>query len=107
MIIDTPGMRELGNIGVQTGLETTFADIRDLARGCHFKDCTHLNEPGCAVLKAVKNGELNERRYQNYLKLRRESAYLEMSYLEKKTRDKRFGKMVKTVKKIKKMEEEE
>jgi ribosome biogenesis GTPase len=104
MIIDTPGMRELGSIGVETGLETTFADILNLAQSCHYKDCTHLNEPGCAVLRAVKSGELDERRYQNYVKLRRESAYFEMSYLEKRNRDKKFGKMVKTVKKIKKMD---
>jgi ribosome biogenesis GTPase len=103
MIIDTPGMRELGNIGVQTGLGVTFTDILSLAQDCHFKDCTHLNEPGCAVVKVVGSGELSAKRYQNYLKLRKESAYLEMSYLEKKTRDKKFGKMVKTVKKIKKI----
>ena len=102
MIIDTPGLRELGNIGVQTGLEETFAEISSLTQDCHYKDCSHVNEPGCAVLKAVKRGELDERRYQNYLKLRRESAYYRMSYLEKKNRDKKFGRMVKTVKKIQK-----
>jgi ribosome biogenesis GTPase len=104
MIIDTPGMRELGNIGVETGLEKTFADIRDLAQDCRYKDCTHQNEPGCAVIKAVKSRKLDERRYQNYLKMRRESAYYEMSYLEKRNRDKKFGKMVKAVKEIKKIE---
>jgi ribosome biogenesis GTPase len=104
MIIDTPGMRELGNIGVQAGLDVTFADILSFAQDCHFKDCTHVNEPGCAVVKAVESGELSAKRYQNYLKLRKESAYLEMSYLEKRNRDKKFGKLVKSVKKIKKMD---
>ena len=87
MIIDTPGMRELGNIGVQAGLGKTFADIFSLAQDCRFKDCTHVNEPECAVVKAVESGELSANRYQNYLKLRKESAYLEMSYLEKRNRD--------------------
>lgn len=105
MIIDTPGMRELGNIGVRTGLDETFSDILSLAQNCHFKDCTHVNEPGCAVVKAVESGELSAQRYQNYLKLRKESAYLEMSYLEKRNRDKKFGKMVKAVLKNKKKQE--
>jgi len=107
MIIDTPGMRELGNIGVQNGLKETFSDILSVAQDCRFKDCTHVNEPGCAVLRAVKNGELDERRYENYLKLRKESAYYEMSYLEKRARDKKFGKMAKSILKGKKMEERE
>ncbi|MFC2163583.1 ribosome small subunit-dependent GTPase A [Acidobacteriota bacterium] len=104
MIIDTPGMRELGNIGVQTGLNITFSDVFSLAQDCRFKDCTHVNEPGCAVVKAVESGDLSAQRYQNYLKLRKESAYLEMSYLEKRNRDKKFGKMVKSVKKNMKKE---
>jgi ribosome biogenesis GTPase len=107
MIIDTPGMRELGNIGVHSGLDETFPDISSLAQNCRFKDCTHINEPGCAVLEAVKSGELNERRYHNYMKLRRESAYYEMSYLEKRNRDKKFGRMVKAVLKGKKIGRDE
>jgi len=102
MIIDTPGMRELGNIGVQNGLKATFSDILGVAQDCRFKDCTHVNEPGCAVLEAVEGGELDERRYKNYLKLQKESAYYEMSYLEKRNRDKKFGRMVKAVKAVKK-----
>jgi len=104
LIIDTPGMRELGNIGVETGLKVTFKDILNLAQDCRFKDCTHTGEPGCSVREAVKNGALSEKRYQNYLKIRKESEYYEMSYLEKRRRDKQFGKMVKTIKKIKKKE---
>jgi len=104
MIIDTPGMRELGNIGVQAGLDKTFADISSLAQRCHFKDCTHVDEPGCSVINALKSGELDERRYQNYLKLRKESAYYELSYLEKRNRDKKFGRMYKAVQKNMKKE---
>jgi len=104
LIIDTPGMRELGNIGVETGLKATFKDIFNLAQNCRFKDCTHTNEPDCAVIKAIKEGELSTKRYQNYIKIRKESEYYEMSYLEKRNKDKQFGKLIKTAKKIKKQE---
>jgi len=99
LIIDTPGMRELGNIGVNVGLDETFMDIITLTRNCHFKNCTHMNEPGCSVTKAVRKGELSIERYQSYLNLRKESEYYEMSYLEKKERDKKFGKLYKEAKK--------
>jgi ribosome biogenesis GTPase len=107
LIIDTPGMRELGNIGVDTGLSKTFKDIVNLAQDCRFKNCTHMDEPGCAVTEAVKNGELPAKRYQNYLKIRKESEFHEMSYLEKRNKDKKFGKMVKSVMKDKKKEKME
>jgi ribosome biogenesis GTPase len=95
LIIDTPGMRELGNIGVETGVHKTFVDIINLAQGCRFKNCTHTDEPDCAVVKAVKNGSLPAKRYENYLKIRRESEFHAMSYLEKRKKDKKFGKMCK------------
>ena len=107
LIIDTPGMRELGNIGVDTGLSKTFKDIVNLAQDCRFKNCTHMDEPGCAVTEAVKNGELPAKRYQNYLKIRKESEFHEMSYLEKRNKDKKFGKMVKSAMKDKKKEKME
>ena len=102
MIIDTPGMRELGNFGIEEGIDETYSEIQFLANFCRFKNCTHTNEPGCAVLKAVDNNELDKKRYQNYLKLKKESEHFEMSYLEKRKRDKQFGKMVKEVMKHKK-----
>ena len=104
LIIDTPGMRELGNIGVDTGLRKTFADIMDLSQDCRFKNCKHTDEPGCAVTKAVKNGKLPDKRYQNYLKIRKESEFLEMSYLEKRNKEKKFGKLCKAIMKDKKKE---
>jgi ribosome biogenesis GTPase len=107
LIIDTPGMRELGNIGVDTGISKTFMDIVNLAQDCRFKNCTHVNEPGCAVTEAVKNGKLLAKRYQNYLKIRKESEFHEMSYLEKRNKEKKFGKMVKSVMKDKKKEKME
>lgn len=98
LIIDTPGMRELGNIGVSAGIRETFKDIFQLAQTCHFKDCTHTEEPGCSVIKTVKTGELSEKRYQNYLKVRKESEFFEMSYLERRKKEKAFGKMCRGVK---------
>ncbi len=97
MLIDTPGMRELGNIGVGSGLEESFADIWELSRGCRFANCTHTRETGCALLDAIKNGTLSEDRYRSYLKLMKESEYNELSYVEKRRKDKKFGQFVKTV----------
>jgi ribosome biogenesis GTPase len=97
LLIDTPGMRELGNVSIETGIDDTFTEISDLSEQCRFTDCTHTNEKGCAVLKAVADGQIPEERYRNYIKIKKESDYNQMSYLEKKQRDKAFGKMVKTV----------
>lgn len=103
LIIDTPGMRELGNFGIEEGLEETFSEIHRLAEKCRFKDCTHTHEAGCAVLESVDSGELDSALFESYSKLQKENAYLQRSYLEKRQRDKAFGKMVKTVKKHKKL----
>ncbi len=102
MVIDTPGMRELGNIAVEAGLDETFAEIAQLSQTCRFNDCTHTSEKGCAVLAALADGRLSEQRYDNFIKLSRESAYHEMSYLEKRHKDRQFGKLVKSVMKHKK-----
>lgn len=102
MIIDTPGMRELGNIGVEEGLHDTFNEITELSEKCRYNDCTHTKEEGCAVLAALDEGAVSKERYQNYIKMRKESAYHKMSYLEKRRRDRQFGKFVKSVMKHKK-----
>jgi ribosome biogenesis GTPase len=102
LLIDTPGMRELGNMSVDIGIEETFSDIIELAGSCKFRDCSHTAEQGCAVLSAIQAGQLDEQRYNNYLKIRNESAFHEMSYLEKRNKDKEFGKMVKAVMKNRK-----
>ncbi len=102
MIIDTPGMRELGSLSVEDGLDETFSEIVALSQHCKFRDCSHTNEKGCAILAAIKAGDLSEQRYQNYLKMKRESEFNQMSYLEKRNKDKKFGKMVKSVMKEKK-----
>lgn len=94
IVIDTPGMRELGMISANSGLDDTFREITELAAKCRFKDCTHTVEKDCAVLTAVQNGTISEERYNNYLKIHKESAYYEMSYYEKRQKDKKFGKFM-------------
>jgi len=76
LIIDTPGMRELSLWDSDTGLSDTFGDVEQWAENCKFGDCRHDNEPGCAVQKALQSGELPMDRFQSYLKLQRELAYL-------------------------------
>jgi len=102
MLIDTPGMRELGNFSVQQGIEETFFEISELAAHCQFSDCSHANEPGCAVIQAVEDGVLSTDRYENFLRMNRESDYGEMSYLEKRQQDRNRGKFYKSVLKQKK-----
>ena len=102
MLIDTPGLRELGNISVDSGIDETFSEILELAQYCKFGNCSHTSEKGCALLAAIEGGELAEQRYNNYMKMKNESAFHEMSYSEKRKKDKAFGKMVKAVLKSKK-----
>lgn len=102
IIVDNPGMRELGIISINSGLEDTFNEIAELSNKCRYKDCTHTIEKGCAVLKALEDGIITEERYQNYIKLYKESLYLEMSYFEKRQKDKKFGKFMHSYMKNKK-----
>jgi len=101
MLIDTPGMRELGILGASGGIEDSFTDIRDLASTCRFKDCSHTQEPGCSVLMAVESGDLSEERYRSYLKLKKESDYHETSYVERRRKDRAFGRFIKSAMKHK------
>lgn len=95
LLIDTPGMREVGLSNVGDGLDLTFDEITELAASCRFRDCTHTTEPGCAVLKAVEDGELDSRRLENYLALRREADHYQMDDYQKRLKNKAFAKMVK------------
>jgi ribosome biogenesis GTPase / thiamine phosphate phosphatase len=96
LLIDTPGMRELGMIAVDNGIDESFADIHHLSTQCRFKDCSHTTVAGCAILAAVEHGELHEERYRSYIKLLKESQFHEMSYVERRKKDKAFGRMVNT-----------
>lgn len=99
LVIDNPGMRELGLLGAESGLESGFTDITALAAGCRYRDCRHTGEPGCAVLGALDSGDLDPEHYANFLKLREESAFHGMSYVEKRRKDRDFGRFIKSVKK--------
>lgn len=77
LLIDTPGMRELGLFEEGDGRAAVFPDIEALAQGCRYRDCHHGDEPRCAVRQAVADGVLEEGRLRSYLKLGREQAFIE------------------------------
>ena len=99
IVIDNPGMREVGIADASTGVDNLFDEITDLAKGCKFADCTHVQEPGCQVLAAVDSGRLDREKYSNYLNLKKEANYYEMTELEKREKDRQFGKFIKNYKK--------
>lgn len=100
IIIDNPGSREVGIIDAGAGMGEVFADIESIATTCKFKDCRHVNEPGCAVMQALKTGEINVNQYDNYNKLLKETEHYELSNYEKRLKDKKFGKIIKNAKKL-------
>jgi ribosome biogenesis GTPase len=102
ILIDNPGMREVGIADNTGGIEITFDTLTKLAQKCKFHDCTHINEKGCALLEALENGDIDKESYTNYQKMERERAHFESSVKEKKNKDKNFGKMIKNVKKQRK-----
>ena len=99
ILIDNPGMREVGITDTAGGLEGAFENISELSRACKFKDCTHTTEVGCEVLAAVNSGEIDESSYANYMKMEREKEHFESTIAEKRKKDKDFGKMIKEHKK--------
>lgn len=99
ILVDNPGMREVGIADSSGGLEITFDMIFSLSQNCRFKDCTHTNETGCSVLEAVEKGEIDRASYENYLKMEREKAHFESTVSERRKKDKDFGKILKNYKK--------
>lgn len=81
-IIDMPGVRGLGLWDADEGINTAFADVEELAANCRFRDCTHTNEPGCAVRAAAEDGTLSPTRLESYLRLREESAQVKQRRTE-------------------------
>jgi ribosome biogenesis GTPase len=77
LVLDTPGMRELGLFDADEGLSTAFDDIEELAVACRFTDCGHTNEPGCAIREALQAGALDAGRWKSFQKLQRELAHQE------------------------------
>jgi ribosome biogenesis GTPase len=100
ILVDNPGMREVGLWGGEEDMSGSFSDIESLAADCRFSDCRHLDEPGCAVRRALRDGALHEDRFHGYLKLRRELSWVESRQnerlrLEQKKRGKQISRLQK------------
>lgn len=102
ILIDNPGMREVGITDSTDGLEITFETIVRLSKDCKFKDCTHTTEIDCAILTAVRKGEIDRNSYENYLKMEKEKEHFDSTIAEKRKKDKDFGKMIKHYKNTRK-----
>ncbi len=99
ILIDNPGMREVGITESDEGIATTYQLIYKLSAQCKFTDCSHTYETGCAVKAAVQQGEIDQGAYDNYLKMEKEKAHFESTLAERRKKDKDFGKMIKNFKK--------
>jgi len=95
MVVDMPGMRELAVSEVKEGIEESFADIMELTQTCRFSNCSHNNEPGCAIQAALASKELNDEHYKNYLKIQKESRHhkKQSSYVEKRRKAKNASRI--------------
>lgn len=102
ILIDNPGMREVGIADSAKGLETTFETIVEISKNCKFKNCTHTHEKNCAVLEAVENSKIDKNSYSNFIKMEKEKIHFESDSIERRKKDKDFGKMIKNVKKQRK-----
>ncbi|MFA6047314.1 MAG: ribosome small subunit-dependent GTPase A [Parcubacteria group bacterium] len=99
IVIDNPGVREVGLGDTLSSVDSIFDEIATLSNDCKFDDCTHTHEPGCAVLAAAKSGTLDAGKFQNYITLQKEARHNESSKLEKRNKARQFGKFVNRVKK--------
>nr|WP_010131699.1 ribosome small subunit-dependent GTPase A [Microbulbifer agarilyticus] len=97
LVLDSPGMRELALADVHEGLQATFADISALAEKCRFADCAHESEPGCAVQRAIEEGELDARRLHNWRKLEREVARNSKTLAESRAADRSLSQLYRSV----------
>lgn len=100
-LIDMPGMREIQLADTETGLAGLFADLEELAQNCRFNDCGHTNEPGCAIISALENGQLDENRIARWQKLLAEDRFNTSSLAERKAKDKALGKLIRQITKSK------
>jgi len=95
LILDTPGMRALCLWESDTGVGIMFGDIEELIETCRFHDCTHGNEPGCAVREALEEGKLEAKRWESFLKLQKELRHLEAKKVGKeRMQEKQWGKQI-------------
>jgi len=98
IVIDNPGMREVGMADTGAGIDDLFDQIVALAKDCKYADCKHFVEPGCNVVAAVESGKLDREKFDNYIGLKKEAEFYEMSEIEKREKDRQFGKFVKKAK---------
>lgn len=103
MIIDTPGMRELGMWDVRDGISEAFEDIEELTLQCRFSNCTHTNEPGCAILDSLNKGILSYDRYNSYLRLMEDSVPASQIQRERNDKKKNISKAINKMKKEKRI----
>lgn len=99
VVIDNPGMREVGMADSSEGVAAQFSSLSDLAGRCKFADCSHTSEPGCAVLAAVDEGRMDRAQYENFLSLKKEAAFFELTESERRAKDRNFGRFVHGIKK--------
>jgi len=98
LVIDNPGTREVGIADSEIGIETVFDEISNLSKECKYSNCTHMHEPGCVVLKAVEEERIDKDKYTNFIKLKKEVEYYKLTNIEKREKDKKFGKFIKKAK---------
>lgn len=99
ILIDNPGMREVGIVDAADGIETTFATLSRLAQDCRFADCRHTGEAGCALLAALESEQIDAAAYASYARMRKETDYLASSLAERRRKDRQFGKQLKNYQK--------
>jgi ribosome biogenesis GTPase len=99
IVIDNPGIREVGMVDTGEGVNDLFDDITSLIDGCKYVNCTHVHEPGCTVLNAKKTGVIDEERYLNYINLKKEAEYQGLNNNQKRQKNKDFGKFINKAKK--------
>lgn len=99
IVIDNPGIREVGMTDVRESITNLFGEITTAGEGCKYVDCTHTHEPGCAVIEAVESGIIDKDRYANYVNLKKEADYYDLSENQKRQKGKDFGKFINKAKK--------
>lgn len=102
ILIDNPGMREVGITHNSEGIEMTFDEILTLSQQCKFNDCSHISEKGCAILAALEAETLDPDSYENFIKMEKEKEHFEADVHQRRKKDKAFGKMIKQTLKAKK-----
>jgi len=103
ILIDNPGMREVGITDNEAGMDRAFSGIAGLSESCRFTDCTHVHEAGCAVLDALREGKIDQGLYDNFMKMEKERNYFAATAAEKRKKEKDFGKMAKQYQKDKRL----